>query len=825
MNNEERLESRIVPPDGPLDADICFIGEAPGPEEDAVGKPFIGSSGQFLSRIFGSVGIIRKEVLLTNVFAQRPPDNKVNYFFQDAKNTRLTWEGEEHVENLRRWLIRRKEEGEVKLLVALGAIPMRILTGKKRIDKWRGSVLPCTLVEGFKVYCTYHPSFVLRALNEQGESITGEKKKRQINAYPLFNHDLHRIVEQSTFPEIRNPERTFEINLAYEDILERLNVLAETDKETFLAVDIETLPSESGPMIWCIGFSDHPQRAFVVPILRQRFFAWDEEEEAELWIAISKVLLNPKIRKIFQGGGYDLSILGRQYGLRVADGTYEDTMLCHHASYPTIRKGLEVLTSIYTWEPYYKDEGKVGLGGSRAGDQAEFQYNAKDCCVTREIFPITLRNARELGTLEGYNRTTSIYPSLLGMMIRGVKIDTKKKETLGHEFTEKAAYHQEEVNRLAGVDYNLNSSDQKKKLLYGQLGLPIQYNRKTGKATTDKDALQKLRRRKPDIKILEHIIEYQRFAKLASTYTSMEVDTDGRVRTSYSHISTWRLNSSESHFGKGGNLQNIPKKKEEGKMIRSLFIPDEGLEMISCDLSQAEARVVAWEAENLPMIKMFKEGELDVHWEKTKEIFTLGELSYLPEEIIEWETEEFKMSELRDMGKTVKHATNYDMGPYRLQSILALQGVFLDFATCKTLLERAKAADPFLATWKQGIRDTIRSTRVLVSSFGRRREFSGRINDNLFRAAYAFSPQNTVGEILQVAIQNIWNEMEECEVLLNVHDEVVVQSKPEDREVVMKGLKKRMEIPLNIHGRELIIPCDFKVGKSWGEMEEIECNV
>lgn len=820
--NNERLETTIVIAEGPLDAKICFVGEAPGAEEDATGRPFIGSAGQFLNRVFTNVGIVRKEVLLTNCFLQKPPANDIGYYYQDKGCKKPTWEGEEHIENLRQWLLRRKEEGKVNILVALGGIAMRVLTGKNRITKWRGSLLPCTLVEGFKVYCSFHPSYVMRLLNEPRENIYGEKKKQQQNALPLFQHDLLRVIEQSTSKEIVRPEREFEIALSHEELLDRLTKLNEHKEEIFVAVDIETLPGDSGPLVWCIGFSDHPSRAFVVPILRQQRFAWTLEEEAQLWRAISEVFLNPKVKKIFQGGGYDLSILGRQYGLRTCPGTYEDTMLCHHASYPYIRKGLEVLTSIYTWEPYYKDEGKVGLGRTRGGDQAEFAYNAKDCAVTREIFPITLRNAKELRTYDGYRRTMNIQPSLLGMMIRGVKVDVEKKEALALEFKGKASYHQEEVNRLSAGEYNLNSSDQKQSLLYGFLCLPVQYNRKTGKATTDKDALQKLRRLRPGLEIISHILDYQKFAKLASTYADIELDADGRIRTSYSLVSTWRLNSSKSHFGGGGNLQNIPKQTEEGRMVRQLFIPDEGKELLASDLSQAEARVVAWEAEDKHLIKMFQEGKVDVHWESTKGIFGFDkEFPYEPSASLEWEGESFTLKELRNIGKTVKHATNYDMGPFMLQAILSRVGVFFDFGTCKTLLERTKAANPMLAEWKRKIREEVKATRTLISSFGRKREFMGRLGDDLYRAAYAFSPQNTVGEVLQVAIQNIWEEVDFVDILLNVHDEVIVQAKLKDRKRAIKAIKERMEIPLEIRGRELIIPCDFKVGDNWGEMEEI----
>lgn len=98
----------------------------------------------------------------------------------------------------------------------------------------------------------------------------------------------------------------------------------------------------------------------------------------------------------------------------------------------------------------------------------------------------------------------------------------------------------------------------------------------------------------------------------------------------------------------------------------------------------------------------------------------------------------------------------------------------------------------------------------------------GRLNDNLFRAGYAFSPQNTEGEMTEVSIQRIWEELPWIEILLNVHDEVVFQVDPKDVNRAIVEVRKIMEQTLLIKGRELTIPVDFKVGPSWGELEDVK---
>lgn len=822
---EERLVTNIIQAEGPSDAKIILIGEAPGAEEDQMGRPFVGSAGQLLNRCLNQIGIVRSNCLVGNIFLQRPPRNNVNYFFQDKSNKKPTWEAEEHILKCKAWLEKLKQEGNPKLVVALGATAMFILTGKKRINKWRGSVLPSSLVEGLQVYPTFHPSFVNRLMSETGKVISKQKEKDAQNILPLFLLDLERIKTFSETEKVLVPSRTYEVDLPFEDLVARLTQLASaTFKDHLLvSVDIETLPDETGPILWCIGFSDTPHRAFVVPFLKGMKFCWTVEEEGRLMNLISKIFLNPYIKKIFQNGMYDLSVLGRYYGLRVANNTFEDTMWCHHASYPYIKKGLETLTSIYTWECYYKDEGKVNFG-KRSGDLAEFTYNAKDCCVTREIFPIVEREAKKLETYRGYRRTISVIPSLLGMMLRGFKVDQEKKQDLQKLFEEKVKTLALRANELAGEPINLNSSTQKKKLLYVLKNYPAQINHKTGAVTTDRDALERLKKKFPKDELLIVILNYQHYAKLVSTYTTMKVDSDGRVHTSYGFVSTWRLSSKESHFGGGGNLQNIPKRTEEGKLIRQLFIPDIGKVLLAVDLSQAEARVVAWEANNLPLIKAFLDPATDVHWENAKTIFGLpSNLAYSPKELYcdNVTKQEHTMYEFRQIGKTIKHATAYGMGPVMLQTILAREGFIFAPSICKRFMQQTVAEDPAGAEWKRKIREKIKASRMLISSFGRKRYFMGRMGDSLFRAAYAFSPQNTIGEIAEVGTKNVWEKIPEVEILANVHDELIMQLDPKDLPSVIPKVRECFSIPLRINEKELIVPCEFKSGTSWGDLKDI----
>ncbi len=849
----ERLKTNIVPPSGPLDAKMCFIGEAPGEEEDYTGECFVGSSGQFQDRCFAQVGITRSRVMLTNVFWQRPPKNQVSYFYSDKSQTKYTWEAQEHLDNLREWLSNLVPRPNV--LVAVGRTALYALTGKRRIWKWRGSLLPCTLVSGYKVYPTLHPSSVLRTLQEPLEGLAGEKRVQALNALPLYLLDLQRAKEQSETPLLLLPKRKFDLDLSYQETCDKLRWINESNLTC--AVDIETYPKgPEGPILWMIGFSPRPDYAFVIYFLRNQKFCWSLPQEAQICHLISEYFLKPKCQKIFQYGNYDMSILGRYYGFRLANDTYEDTMWCHQAAFPQIKKALETLTSIYTWEPYYKDEGKIEFG-KRSGDLAEARYNAKDCCVTREIFPIVLQQAKELSVWEGYRRSMSYMPSLLAMMIRGVRTNVERKLDLEAEFKLKAEFHQKRLCEREKEQINLNSPQQLIKLLYYKHQLKEQRKRsRKRQLTTDKDALEKLKHLYPNNLTLEDIIEYKKFSKLYNTYAKMKLAIDGRIRTSYGFVSTWRLSSSSSPFDDGGNLQNIPVRTPEGKQIRKLFLTDQmpkypddeweeirnevlritqgkvdpinGLKiMVARDLSQAEARYIVWDSEDIRTIEMFLDPTKDVHWERTKAIFGIEDhIQYDKHEKlhIPLVNQTLSMYDIRRLGKTSKHAGNYGMGPYKFMQILAREGFILTFSKIKSILHKTVANDAYLQNWQKSVRDKLHAYRMLETPLGRRRYFyHSRMNDNLYRVGYAFCPQSTIGEILEEAIENIFEyHSDYIDILLNIHDEVIYQVAPHRLADSLRDTKRLLEIPLEIKGRVLVIPAEAKAGYNWGELHEFE---
>jgi len=243
-----------------------------------------------------------------------------------------------------------------------------------------------------------------------------------------------------------------------------------------------------------------------------------------------------------------------------------------------------------------------------------------------------------------HNHISKVEPILLDMQVRGVKIDVKKRALHAEKLKKEAEELQKKLNDAVGHELNVNSPKQMADFLYTELGLPVQMNRKTGKKSTNELALRTLSKI-VNSPVFDTILSIREKKKIVSTYLEAEIDSDNRYRSSYliSGTETGRLASRSSSFGTGGNLQNVPK-----GICREVFIPDKGYMFMAADLSQAEARVVAYLAEDETLMNVFTSGG-DVHTKVAAMLFQKDEKDVTHEE--------------RTLGKTIVHASNYSMGP------------------------------------------------------------------------------------------------------------------------------------------------------------------
>lgn len=331
---------------GPRDARTVLVGEAWGQQEALTGLPFIGTSGQELTRMLAEAGIARRDCLLTNVFAFQPQANNlelicVNKATAVANAKALGLPGYYHTHIKQGKYIDPQYLTEVtrlyteldtvrpNIIVALGNTACWALLGSATISALRGTTAPS---QWGKVLPTYHPAAVLR----------------QWAWRPIVIADLLKVARERDYPEIRRPERSIITDPTLQDIEEWL---AANAKAHYIAADIETKIRQ----IEMIGFAASPSEALVIPFIDRRNLGnsyWPTpEDERRAWDLTEAILCLPAA-KVFQNGLFDLQYIARM-GLRV-ENCLHDPMLLHHSIYPEMKKSLGFMGSIYTQEASWK---------------------------------------------------------------------------------------------------------------------------------------------------------------------------------------------------------------------------------------------------------------------------------------------------------------------------------------------------------------------------------------------------------------------------------------------------------------------------------------
>ena len=792
--------STEVPPCGPLNAKIAFVGEAPGEHEVRTGIPFSGPSGHLLNQMLQSVGINRSECYFTNVMRIRPNGNDFSQFYLEPRRLNPSIVLQEGIRRLHNEL----ESCSANIIVALGAEPLRALSGKRGIDKWRGSVLNCQIGETTtrKLCSTYHPAYVLRLYESR----------------PVVELDLARARDESDFSGLKKPTIDFSIRPSFPAVLEYLN-----QRPKRIAFDLETTQSR----VRCLALSSGKGQAICIPFVKNAtapqigsshlvfggygykpegldWNYWREEEEYEILKALDKLFQDPSVEKVAQNAPFDISVLEKEFGF-VFRGPILDTMLMHHCVYPELPKGLDFLASIYTKYPYYSDY-------DASVDDQVWTYNSYDAAVTFEVAEAVEKELAESNLLEFYQN--HIQPTSLALtraQNRGVLIDqverTKQLEQVTAELKVLTTNLQQKAENPT---FNPSSPKQVGQLLYGKLRLPTEFNHKTGQPTTGKDAMEALARKNPgQSSLFEMLQKHSSLDTVRTSFLSKQLKEDSRIYTSFNTAGTvtGRLSSGEGFWLPAStNLQNI--RKPSNGNDRRCFRADEGFILVKADLSQAEFRIVVWLAKIERLIREYKENpRFDCHrW--------VGSLIYrVPEDKV--------TSAQRDLSKNGVYGGNYAMAP-----ITAARTYKLPFTVAKFILEEYRRAIPEIPEWWKTVDARLLSTRTLVNPFGRRRVFFGRADPDMFRAGYSHSAQSIVADVINRALSladEIFNP-EEAQILLQVHDEIVVQVKKRFEAKYIKILKTLMEYPIQFEGvsEPLVIPADVKVGPNWLDVKEFK---
>ncbi len=801
----------LVPPSGRLDAKYVLVGEQPGKVEVRDRKPFTGPAGNELNRDLNSAFISRPLCYLTNVL--KDLDQPSESYIQLYKNKRLLKEpiisekGQAYIDFLQ-WELR---QTTTKVFGAIGAISMYVLTGKIGIQKWRGSILDCTLVEGRKVIPLLHPATVIAP------------KYNYLNRR-LIVFDLKRLNELASDLYIPT-EREIIIEPTFTQTMEFLEFcLTEGLRGNRVSYDIEVYMKRVHKEISCIAFAVG-LRSICIPFANASGDYFLLDQEAAVWKKIAEILEHPDIRIVAQNITFDSHFLLRTYGICV--NNLDDTMVAQNIILSDYPKGLHFITNLFTDHPYYKDDGKDFVGTSSENYKQYWRYNATDAIICSEAMPKQIEEINRLNDLSIYHNQIKIISPLVYMMERGIKVDVEGMQKLCSEYEQRINENQLELNKLVGEPLNAKSPKQLKEYFFGKKN--IQPYKEKGAITYNDLAMTRLKRR--GFKEAEYIQAIRRFTKLRSTYLDItKIDEDGRWRCSFNPAGTRfsRLSSSANIWGSGGNTQNIPHDLQE------FFLPDEGYVYYAFDLEQAENRIVAYVGEIIEMIECF-EKDIDVHARTGRMIMNIFYNGKIPEDVNVRDLCHFGdgTHTWRDWGKKANHGFNYDWSykAFALKNEMAEKDGKLVYDGYHKLYPGVQQ------NFHAYVRHQLRTTRSLTNLMGRKTLFmnalKGPMADNTFKEAYSCIPQGTVGDIINKRGLNYiyYNQLlfSSIELLRQVHDEIGFQIPLKVPWVVhaqmLLQIKNSLEQPLKTHnGRSFVIPAGLTMGKTLNKSSKVSCR-
>ena len=485
--------------------------------------------------------------------------------------------------------------------------------------------------------------------------------------------------------------------------------------------------------------------------------------------AFAKLMKREDVVKIGHNISYDWMIF--QYNLNLIPAfPWFDTMIAWHAFNPELPKALATVASLLTDTEYWKHEAKNNPG----------YYNALDIWNTDRVYEaekLLFEKSEKYKPV--YHQMMSLLEPILYMQLKGCNVNEKLRATKESGLQVKLDAIEEALH------LNPYSPKQVAEYVYGDLGVKEKYNRKTGNVTTDDNALKAVYKEVPSPQIIA-ILACRRMRKLISTYLQAPLH-EGRLKSSFNitGTETGRLSSSSSGAFGGTNMQNIP------PGMRDFIIPDEGMTFVEVDLSQAEVRVVAWLSGDAHFMEFFESGA-DVHQEVANMIGTD-----------------------RQTAKRIVHASNYQMGFMTCAKVVGCT-----VAEAKKHLKNYYEKFPAIKRWQDSVIKTVSSTRELTTPMGRIRTFYGRSGAGLHREAIAYLPQSTVADVLNIG----WRKLYDLgyEILIQVHDSVLVQVPTPVKKATLIEIKEALEIPIYINGRTLVIPADVKVGPNWKDLEKVE---
>ncbi|AXK70531.1 DNA polymerase I [Borreliella burgdorferi] len=586
--------------------------------------------------------------------------------------------------------------------------------------------------------------------------------------------------------------RSITTKIELDDLIESLK------KAKYISIDTETssLDTYTAKLIG-ISISFKEFEGYYIPI----------EAKGKIYIEKNYIIQkfnnlfksNPKI--IGQNYKFDYKIL-KNNGFNPIP-PYFDTMIAAYLIDTNSKVSLDFLAEKYLMHKNIKYEDVIQKNDNFANISLEMatSYSSEDADITFRLFNIFTKKLKEdkLDKLM-HEIEMPFNKVIIEMEENGIYLDKEYLKEYGKELGKELEAIENEIIKSIGIDFNLNSPKQMHEILFEKLNLKLPEKMK--KDSTDIKVLESLREQHESI---ENLIKYRQIAKLKSTYTDNLIELinykTNRLHTSFiqTKTATGRITSINP------NLQNIPIKDEKGRKIRKAFKPENGNIFISADYSQIELAILAHLSQDEVLIKAF-ENNKDIHTETASKLFKIEEKEITPN--------------LRRIAKSINFGIIYRMSDFRLAKEL---GITKEEAKgfINSYFDSYPKIKEFIINQINFVKNAGYSETIL-----KRRRYIKEINSNNYlersaaeRIAINSIIQGSAADIMKIAMVKVFNEFKskkmESKILLQVHDEMLIESPIEEENEVKKILKIMMETAYILN---LPLRANIETGKSWGEI-------
>ena len=608
-------------------------------------------------------------------------------------------------------------------------------------------------------------------------------------------------------------------NLASEDEIEPEEVVEKYDVEEIDIDKAKEIILKTKELFYHFSTKEVNKPEYIIKKEFESFSFYNKEENKAYFVKLSEDSYNA-LKEIFENKeikkyGYKTSedyILLKQLGILPQNIIYDAEVAVYDLDPSNMKYRMQDVA--YQYLDFNMDEYLNGLGIKKQeqinlfeenadNDEYERYLNTLYCYLIQKLYEKTTEELEKLEETALFNNIEMPLVEVLSeMQYEGIQIDKDELEEFGVTLKQNIEELTQEIYTLSGTEFNINSPKQLGEVLFEKLELPVIKKTKTG-YSTDVDVLEKLKKEHP---VIEKILEYRSLTKLNSTYVEglkpYINPVTGRIH-SYFHqtiTATGRISSTEP------NLQNIPTRIELGKQLRRAFKPKEGYLFIDADYSQIELRVLAHISNDEHMIEAFNNNE-DIHKQAAASVFKvpINEVT----------------KEQRTHAKAVNFGIVYGISDFGLGEQIGVS--------------RKKAKeyiDQYLEKYsgiKQFMSDIVEEAKEkgYVETLFKRRRYIPELKSKNFnirqfgaRAAMNTPIQGTAADIMKIAMIDVFNKLKErklkSKLILQIHDELLIETKEEEKEEVKNILKTSMENAIKL---KVPLRADVSEAYNWYDLK------